>query len=135
MDNEKLISAAAKAAKELSYSPYSQIRVGAAAMLESGEIVTGANVENSSYPVGVCAEQSLLCTLNNLFNGIKINSFAVVAFKKGEIFEISPCGKCRQALLEKELEQQSAIEILFYYKGKIIATKSASELLPYAFSL
>jgi len=122
---------------EQAYAPYSNFRVGAAAKLENGKIVTGTNQENASYPVGICAERVLLSTVSSLYPDIPVTTMAV-SYQSNKIksdHPISPCGMCRQALLEFEGRTSKLIRlILAGIKGKIYVIRSASQLLPLAFS-
>ena len=121
---------------EQAYAPYSNFRVGAAAKLENGKIVTGTNQENASYPVGICAERVLLSTVSSLYPDIPVTTMAV-SYQSNKIksdHPISPCGMCRQALLEFEGRTSKLIRlILAGIKGKIYVIRSASQLLPLAF--
>jgi len=122
---------------EQAYAPYSNFRVGAAAKLENGKIVTGTNQENASYPVGICAERVLLSTVSSLYPDVPVTTMAV-SYQSNKIksdHPISPCGMCRQALLEFEGRTSKLIRlILAGIKGKIYVIRSASQLLPLAFS-
>ncbi len=119
------------------YAPYSHFHVGAAAKLENGKIVTGTNQENASYPVGICAERVLLSTVASLYPDVSVETMAV-SYQSNKIksdHPISPCGMCRQALLEFEGRTSKLIRlILAGLKGKIYVIRSASQLLPLAFS-
>jgi len=121
---------------EQAYAPYSNFRVGAAAKLENGNIVTGTNQENASYPVGICAERVLLSTVSSLYPDVPVTTMAV-SYQSNKIksdHPISPCGMCRQALLEFEGRTSKLIRlILAGIKGKIYVIRSASQLLPLAF--
>jgi cytidine deaminase len=87
--------AAAHKAREHAYAPYSKHAVGAALLTEGGDIVTGANVENASYPVGMCAERTALFAA--VAQGHRtFEAIAIAGPEKG----LSPCGACRQALAE-----------------------------------
>jgi len=119
------------------YAPYSNFHVGAAAKLSNNKIVTGANQENASYPVGICAERVLLSAISSLYPGIPLETMAVSyqSKKMKSDHPISPCGMCRQALLEFEGRTIKPIRlILAGLVGKIYVIKSASQLLPLAFS-
>ncbi len=132
---QALIHEAKKACKK-SYSPYSNFRVGAALRLENGEIVHGANQENASYPVGICAERVALAACQSQFADLKITHAAVMAHKAThEAFvSISPCGICRQSLLEVELHQQQPIQIILPTNDeKFLVLESVSYLLPFQF--
>jgi len=118
------------------YAPYSHFRVGAAARTEKG-IVTGTNQENASFPVGICAERSLLSTAAAIFPGLPLQTLAVsYDNEKGEsIHPISPCGMCRQALLEYESRGGKPVRIILGgQSGEIIVLASVAKLLPFAFT-
>src|SRR6266852_5256373 len=98
----------ARLATQKAYAPYSHFRVGAAARLLNGEIVSGANQENAAFPAGLCAEGVLLATASSLYPGIGIDTLAVsyVNDRGTSDRPISPCGICRQSL--QEFEQRTA---------------------------
>ena len=119
-----------------SYSPYSNFRVGAAILLQNGDIITGSNQENSSFPCTTCAERSALNYAQSIYPDTTIQYIAIVAKKRGneEIEDfISPCGLCRQALLETERKQKKQIKMLLVCKDSILIIDSAQHLLPFAF--
>tara|TARA_E500000305_G_scaffold96578_2_gene86695 strand:+ start:1389 stop:1796 length:408 start_codon:yes stop_codon:yes gene_type:complete len=100
MAEDRLIEAA-MAAREKSYSPYSGFAVGCAIESASGEIALGANMENASYPLGVCAEQAALAAAQQAFGLDNVVRMAIVGGPKGaELVAITPCGGCRQAIAE-----------------------------------
>lgn len=104
----------AKEVAKSAYAPYSQFFVGAVARLANGELVSGTNQENASYPVGICAERSLLSTAAALYPDIPIESIAVSytsALVKSD-HPISPCGMCRQALVEYETRVKQPIRLI-----------------------
>ena len=95
MKVEELV-AAARAARERAYAPYSGFRVGAALLSQAGKLYTGANVENASYGLSMCAER--IAVFNAVTAGeSEFASIAVVGSGKGYI---SPCGACLQVLAE-----------------------------------
>ena len=123
-------------AKELAYAPYSKFKVGAALLLENGTIVTGNNQENAAYPSGMCAERVAIWKASSEFPSEKIITIALTASSSSQITKepVAPCGGCRQALLEYELNQKSKIEVFFMGEvGKVIKTNSILDLLPIAF--
>lgn len=87
---------AARAAKERAYAPYSRFPVGAAALVDDGRVVSGCNVENASYGVGLCAECGLVSALHASGGG-RLVAFTCVG-PDGEL--LMPCGRCRQLLWE-----------------------------------
>jgi cytidine deaminase len=94
-DWEKLRAAAVEAA-QAAYCPYSGLQVGAAAVCDDGRIVTGCNVENASYGVGLCAE----CTMAGQLRLTGGGRFVAVACRSGTGDLLMPCGRCRQILYE-----------------------------------
>ena len=128
---KKLIQISIEAAKK-AYAPYSNFRVGAAVLLENGEILSGNNQENASYPVGICAERTLLSYANANFPNQKKIKLAISVLDSDQT--VSPCGLCRQTLLEYETSQNQPIEILLHNrKGKVLAIPTAASLLPLYF--
>lgn len=109
---DKLLSAAREAAAK-AYAPYSKFRVGAAALLDNGEIVAGSNQENAAYPSGLCAERTTVFYANAKFPEAKILRLLIYAeTDRGPVVSpITPCGACRQVLLEKEVTQGSPMKV------------------------
>jgi cytidine deaminase len=127
----------AKDATQYSYSPYSKFQVGAAVILEDGEVLAAANQENASYPLCMCAERIALYMAANLHPGKQILKMAVVAHKKyhKEITAATSCGACRQVMLEFENKQDKPIEVVMYgANNKWFKFNSVAALLPLAFT-
>lgn len=123
-------------AREKSYSPYSKFRVGAAIQLENGEVISGSNQENASYPAGLCAERTAIFYAGAKYPHVKIQKMALSARSLNHLVETPtpPCGSCRQAIAEYEVRQEQAIEIYFMgEKGKVVKAQSVSDLLPLIF--
>ncbi|MCB0445107.1 MAG: cytidine deaminase [Gelidibacter sp.] len=123
-------------ARQKSYSPYSKFSVGAALLLENGEIITGSNQENASYPSGLCAERTAIYYAGAQYPTAKIIQMAIVAGSnvKQTVLPIPPCGACRQAIAEYEIKQESPIEIYFMGEtGKVVKSNSLANLLPLGF--
>ncbi|MBR2262231.1 MAG: cytidine deaminase [Paludibacteraceae bacterium] len=127
----------AKQATSGSYSPYSQFSVGTAIRLADGTIVTGSNQENASYPCGLCAERTALFYANAQYPTLPVNAIAIAAKNVNGFLStpITPCGACRQALLETELRYKQMIKVLLYGTEKIYCVNSIAELLPLQFTL
>jgi len=127
----------AKEVTQDAYAPYSRFHVGAVAKLSNGQIVAGTNQENASYPVGICAERVLLGTAATLYPGVAIETIAV-SYDGVDIqsdHPISPCGMCRQALLEYEERTKKPIRlILAGQKGRVFILDTSRVLLPLAFT-
>lgn len=115
------------------YAPYSGFPVGACLRLEDGSLVCGNNQENASYPQGLCAERVALFSASAQHPGKRIDALALVAPECPDV--LSPCGACRQVLLEYEQRQQSPIRIVMgSMQGKVIVVERAEDLLPFCFS-
>lgn len=120
MTDNELYEAAREAAKA-AYAPYSNFHVGAAALLRDGRVVTGVNVENAAYPLGICAER---CAIGRaVVDGASPGDFEAVAITD------SPCGGCRQWLLEFGVER-----VAFMHEGELLVRRP-DELLPDSFQL
>ena len=138
LDNgARALMQAAFEARDKAYAPYSNFNVGAAILLENGEIVSGSNQENASYPSGLCAERTAIYYAGAKYPKVKIRVLAISASSnnKETVKPIPPCGACRQAILEYELEQKEPIEIYFMGKsGEVAKSDSIVNLLPFIFS-
>jgi cytidine deaminase len=133
-DEQELISMAKEAARN-AYAKYSQFFVGAAVKLANGEIITGNNQENKAYPSGLCAERVALFYANAKYPDVPVIKMAIVAIYNDEILEepVSPCGACRQVMLETETRFNTPIRILLVGKNKIMAMNDVKSLLPLSF--
>ena len=119
------------------YAPYSHFKVGAIAKLDNGETVAGSNQENASFPVGLCAERVLLASAASLFPKIPIETMAISYHNENgdSSHPISPCGMCRQSLLEYESRVLQPIRIILGgLSGKVYIIDKASMLLPLSFT-
>lgn len=118
------------------YAPYSHFNVSAVALLANGNTVSGVNLENASYPAGICAEQALLGAVNAMAPGVPIKTIAISYLGQQNNNEpISPCGICRQALTEYEVRTQHPTRlILSGQEGEVYIIPSAHSLLPLAFT-
>jgi cytidine deaminase len=130
---------AARAAALKAYAPYSGFSVGCAILSEDGELVTGANMENACYRLGICAEQSALTTAQHVFGLQRIARIAVAGGDatggslKGEL-SCTPCGGCRQALLEASHLAGRDFEILCASgDGSEVERLTLSVLIPHGF--
>lgn len=128
----ELIEAARKAT-EKAFAPYSNFKVGAAALLRSGEVVSAANCESEVYPSGLCAERVLLYHLQINHADDPIVAFAIASVPAER--ECYPCGSCRQTLLDAQKRQQSPIRIIMSSAESATVVDSAEELLPFSFKL
>lgn len=131
MTDEQLL-ARARAAAERAYAPYSNFQVGCAVESVDGEVVTGANMENACYRLGICAEQSALTAAQHAFGLDKVARMAVVG-GSGDMV-CTPCGGCRQAILEAAQLSGRDVEILCGSgNGSAIERRAISALLPLGF--
>jgi cytidine deaminase len=124
------------AAMKAAYAPYSGFSVGAALLLENGVIVIGNNQENAAYPSGLCAERVAFFAAGAQYPNLRIIAAAVVAssaqYTHGD--PVTPCGGCRQSMLEYELKQQHSIPLyMISPTGEIIVSPSIKQLLPLYF--
>ncbi|WP_445733290.1 cytidine deaminase [Mariniflexile sp.] len=123
-------------ARDKAYAPYSNFHVGAAILLENGEIITGNNQENASYPSGLCAERTAIYYAGSQYPEVKIVKMAISATSKNKPTStpIPPCGACRQAIAEYEIKQKTPIEIYFMGEsGHVAKSNSLTNLLPLVF--
>jgi cytidine deaminase len=124
------LAAAARAAAEGSYSPYSGFRVGAVVVGEHGEVFIGANVENSAYPVSSCAEATAINTA--VSHGVrKIDTIAVACIDAVDVEGAYPCGRCRQIMSEFDV----STVVVTGGPGTEIREHSLDELFPHRFEL
>ena len=123
-------------ARDMAYAPYSKFKVGAAVLLDNGEIIAGSNQENASYPSGLCAERTAIFYAGAKYPEAKFLKIALSAKSLNHrvISPIPPCGSCRQAIAEYEVKQETPIEIFFMGEtGKVVKSHSLKELLPLIF--
>ncbi|MBR5540883.1 MAG: cytidine deaminase [Bacteroides sp.] len=121
----------AKEATNRSYAVYSHFRVGAAVLLANGVIVTGNNQENVAYPSGLCAERTALFYANSQYPDVEVEAIAIVTSDMETV--ISPCGACRQVMLETEKRFGKPIRILMGGANEVYVAESVTDLLPLAF--
>lgn len=135
-ESRKLVDAALEATQR-SYAPYSHFYVGAAVLLDNGVIVTGNNQENVAFPSGLCAERTALFYANAQYPEVPVKALAIVARdSSGKVTQapISPCGACRQVMLETENRFGKPMQVLLASAEEVIVVERASALLPLAFS-
>jgi cytidine deaminase len=134
-DVQQLMKKASEA-RDNAYAPYSKFLVGASLLLDNGEVVSGSNQENASYPSGLCAERTAIYYSGANFPEARILKMAIIAgsTKNKTSKPIPPCGACRQAIAEYEIKQESPIEIYFMGEtGKVVKSNSLANLLPLLF--
>ena len=132
----KNLVAKAKHATNDSYAPYSSFNVGAALLLNNGEIILGSNQENASYPIGFCAERTALSAAASLASHEKIKAIAITAksVHNPVLTPAAPCGICRQTIFEAENKHHQNIEIILTGEsGAVYVFKTKKDLLPLHF--
>lgn len=134
-DSDKKLIDLAKEATTRSYAPYSKFNVGAALLLSNSEVITGSNQENAAFPSGTCAERTAIFYAHSQYPQEKVKKIAIAAYYEGGFLSdpISPCGACRQAILEYEKLAGSPIEILLYGDSEIYSLQGIKSLLPLQF--
>lgn len=126
----------ARDATSRSYAPYSKFCVGAAILLDNGEIVTGANQENAAFPSGTCAERTACYYAHAAYPKAKFDTIAIAAVGTDgkEVEEpCAPCGACRQALLEYEKLAGHPVRVILVGRDKVYILPSVKSLVPLAF--
>ena len=120
-----------------SYSPYSLFHVGAALKLQNGVTFIGCNQENAAFPAGICAERSAIFAAGAQYPDQPVIMLAIAArSREGEFTKepVSPCGTCRQVLIETETRFQQPIRILLYGQRCVYVLDSIKQLMPLSFT-
>ena len=120
-----------------SYAPYSHFHVGAALLLADNTLIRGCNQENAAFPSGLCAERSALFAAGAQFPDVPPVMLAIAARDtQGELTDepVSPCGPCRQVLIETETRYGRKLRILLYGKKKVFVMDGISNLMPLSFT-
>lgn len=133
--DRELMQAAIRATAS-AYAPYSHFHVGAALRLKDGSIVLGSNQENAAYPSGLCAERTAIFAASAQRPELRdYDALAIVGRNaEGALCEASPCGACRQVLLEYEQQQGHPMRILCHLAGgRVRVLPSVASLMPFAF--
>ena len=143
-EDRELVEAARQATRR-SYAVYSKFQVGAAIRMADGSIQTGSNQENAAYPSGLCAERTAAFHASSEYPALAMKKIAIAAWTRlnrplglpwEDYFQaspISPCGACRQALLEYE-KIFGEMEVILYGREKIYVFPSVASLLPFCFT-
>jgi cytidine deaminase len=119
-----------------SYSPYSQFAVGAAVLLQNGEIVLGSNQENGAYPSGLCAERVALFYAGAAYPKVPVEAIAVTARYKDKIIPepVAPCGGCRQVMMETQNIGKKPYKVIMVGAKRVFVVDDVKYLLPFTFS-
>ena len=135
-DERELVDAARKATAG-AYAPYSNFRVGAAILLDNGQIVTGANQENAAFPSGTCAERSACFYAGANYPDARFEMIAISAISTDGLetaIPTAPCGACRQALLQYENIARRDVPVILAGRQTIYTVPSVKALLPLTFT-
>lgn len=132
---ERDLALKAEKAANKAYAPYSRFKVGASILLENGQVVDGSNQENAAYPSGICAERVAISYASANFPDLAIRMIAIAALNEETLTRepVSPCGFCRQVMIETEQKQNTPLRIILVGRGKVQVIDSASHLLPLCF--
>ncbi len=136
-DIEQKLIEEAKRSTYNSYAPYSHFHVGAAILLKNGVIVPGCNQENAAFPAGLCAERSAIFAAGAQYPDQAVTLLAIaVRNSKGEFLEepASPCGSCRQVIIETETRFKQPIRILLYGTKCTYIMDGIKQLMPLSFT-
>jgi cytidine deaminase len=133
--DQKMIQEAIKAT-EGSYAKYSHFNVGAAVLLDDGTVVRGANQENAAFPSGLCAERVALFAAQAHYPEMPVKTLAIAAKNEHGLTPkpVSPCGACRQVMIETETRFDTPIRILLYGKNRIYVMDGIKNLMPLSFT-
>jgi len=135
VEEDKILIDKAKAMTEQSYAPYSKFNVGAALLLSNGKIVGGSNQENAAFPSSTCAERTAVYYAHSKYPEAKFEKLAIAAAQNGKFTgnPITPCGACRQAILEYETLGKQPVKIYLYGENGIYVINRTADLLPLCF--
>ena len=134
---ERELIETAKASTYHSYAPYSHFHVGAAVLLKNGTIIPGCNQENAAFPSGICAERSALFAAGAQYPDQPVMMIAIAARDAQGEFQaepVSPCGPCRQVLIETETRFKQPVRILLYGTKYTYVMDGIKELMPLSFT-
>jgi cytidine deaminase len=136
-DTERRLVQMAIDSTQHSYAPYSHFHVGAALLLSNGVMLPGCNQENAAFPAGLCAERSAIFAAGAQYPKESVEMLAIAARDThGELTTnpVSPCGTCRQVMIETETRFQKPIRILLYGKDKVYKIDGIKQLMPLSFT-
>ena len=135
-DAERQLVEAAIGATDNSYVPYSHFRVGCAVMLQTGEVITGCNQENAAFSVTICAERTALFAAGAAHPNTPVVAIAIAARNEHGLTAepVTPCGSCRQALVETEVRHGRKVRLLLYGTRHVFVIDGIEALLPLSFT-
>jgi cytidine deaminase len=134
-EEEQQLVKKAMEATDNSYSPYSHFRVGAAIRLNDGMEIIGANQENAAYPVTLCAERTAIFAAQAQYPEKSVVALAIAARNENGFTEdpVTPCGSCRQVILEVEQRYGKPMKIYLYGTKGVYVVETIRDLLPLCF--
>lgn len=134
-NTEQILVQKAIEATDTAYAKYSHFYVGAAALLGNGEIVIGSNQENAAFPSSLCAERTAIFAAQANYPEQPIDMIAIAAKNDNGLLKnpITPCGACRQVMLEIEDRYQRPVKVLLYGENGVYRIASVKDLLPFSF--
>lgn len=132
---ERELVESAIAATDHAYAKYSNFRVGAAIRLSDGSVMIGANQENAAFPSGLCAERTAIFAAQAQYPEKAITMLAVAARNENGLLKepVTPCGSCRQVMLEVEDRYQQPMKVLLYGTDGVYVIDSAKDMVPLSF--
>ena len=136
-DTERSLIELAIEGTNRSYAPYSNFHVGAAILLKNGKTFIGCNQENAAFPAGICAERSAIFAAGAQYPDVPITMLAITARgKNGELIDepASPCGTCRQVIIETETRFKHPVRILLYGRNRVYVIDGIKDLMPLSFT-
>ena len=136
-DEERQLIELAIEGTSRSYAPHSNFHVGAAIQLKNGVKIIGCNQENAAFPAGICAERSAIFAAGAQYPDQPVIMLAITGRgRDGELIEepASPCGTCRQVLIETETRFNQSIRILLYGRNRVYVMDGIKQLMPLSFT-
>lgn len=135
-DEQKLVQMAIEATSR-SYAKYSRFHVGAAIQLANGAMLLGCNQENAAFPAGICAERSAIFAAGAQFPDVPVTTIAIAARDtNGQLTQqpVSPCGTCRQVMIETETRFRQPLRIILYGQQRLFVMDGIKNLMPLSFT-
>ncbi len=135
-DKEQTLIKKAIEATKTSYAKYSNFKVGASVLLSDGKIVTGSNQENASFSMTMCAERNTIFAANAMYPDNGVVTICIAAKNVNDVLldkPITPCGACRQVILEEEERYKHPVKILLYGTEGVYVVNTVRDILPLAF--
>ena len=136
IDEQYLLTKAIESTNN-SYAKYSHFHVGAALQLENGTVLPGCNQENAAFPAGLCAERSAIFAAGAQYPDVAVMKIAIAAREPGGELTaepVSPCGTCRQVMIETETRYGRPIRILLYGRNRVFVMDGIKNLMPLSFT-